>query len=643
MIYYFKSFSRLLMMAGLILMPLLSFAQTKVTGKVTSAKDGVGVPGVNVLIKGTYLGGITDVNGDYSLNVSGSDATLVFSCVGFISGEEVVGNRTVIDIVLSPDIMALDEIVVIGYGTSKKSDLTGAVSSVDPIEINKQVLTNAAEGLKGQTAGVFVTNRSSQPGGGLNIRIRGTSSIAAGNDPLYVVDGVPLAGGIGVINPADIESLEVLKDASAQAIYGSRASGGVIMITTKRGKSGKMNVDFESYWGFSELNWDMDLMDLQQSVDLLNTAAVHDGLDPFWTESEIQQLEEYDWIDLTTRKGAIQSYNLNFNGGNEATRYNVSANYFNQEGVMINSDYSRATFKVSLDSDISDKFNISTNINLSNVDRNDIAEGGESSGLFFSMIAWPFTPPYDDEGNYTDFSTALPNYTTAASNPLPRILERLEDNVSTRIIGNIALNYRFIPSVSYKFVLGTDVWFNENSYYSTSKNLGTPSGYTSLSRGNGQFYTNQNILTWDQDFGEHSLTATGVFEWTKYMSESINNSATGFFTDELGYNYINIAEFQNPARQSNSEYQIASFMGRVNYRYKERYMFTTSVRADGSSKFGEGNKWGIFPSAAMAWRISKEDFMKDVSFLSNLKLRAGWGQVGNQSFNPYESILRLVT
>ena len=619
-----------------------SYAQSIVTGTVTTSDDGEGLPGVNILLKGTATGTVTDVNGNYNLNAP-ADGILVFSFVGFLSEEVPVNNRNVINVQMSPDIQSLSEVVVVGYGTAKKSDLTGAVSSIDTEQINNQVLTNAAEGLRGQTAGVFVSSRSSQPGGGLNIRIRGTSSIAAGSSPLYVVNGVPLAGGISGINPADIESIEVLKDASAQAVYGSRASGGVILVTTKKGSAGQNNISFEAYGGFSQQNWDLDLMTLEQSVELLNDAAANEGIPPFWTDAEIAELPDYDWIDLTTQRGVIQNYTLNFNGGNENTRYNISANYFDQEGVMVNTGFNRSSFNLNLDTDVSDKLTVSTNINLSRTDRNPIAEGGQDTGLFPSITAWPFTPPFDEDGNYTDFTTTIPNYSIPSINPLAQLQEREVENISTRIIGNVALDYKILPSLSYRFVIGADVIFNKNSSFLTTEFPNLPSGRINLSRANNQFYTNQNIITWNKTYGVHNITATGVFEWTTVMNEVVRNSATGFFTNELGFNFINIAESQNPATQGNSESQIASYMGRVNYSLKDKYLVTASLRADGSSKFGTGNKWGVFPSAAVAWKISEEDFMLSSGLFSNLKLRAGWGQVGNQSFNPFQSILRLGT
>ncbi|WKN42781.1 SusC/RagA family TonB-linked outer membrane protein [Tunicatimonas pelagia] len=620
----------------------LTFAQSSIRGKVTTLDEGEGLPGVNVVLQGTSVGTVTDVEGNYSLEAP-TDGVLVFSSVGYTQEEVPINGRSIIDLTMAPDIQSLSEVVVVGYGVAKKSDLTGAVSSVDPEQINNQVLPNAAEGLRGQSAGVFVSSRSSQPGGGLNIRIRGTNSIAAGNNPLYVVDGVPLAGDISGINPADIESIEVLKDASAQAVYGARGAGGVILVTTKKGRAGQTNINFESYWGVAEQNLDLDLMTTRQSAELLNAAALNDDLPPFFTESEIQQLPEYDWIDLTTRSGTIQNYTLSISGGNQTTRYSVSGNYFDQEGVMLNTGFNRSNLKLSIDSDVSQRLTLSTNINLSRTNRNNIFEGGEESGILLSVAAWPFTPPYDEEGNYTDFTTALPNYPSSMVNPLPQLLERDVDNITTRIIGNVALNYEIFPSLSYRLVFGADVSFDNFSTYQTSRFPNNPAGRSFITRRNGQFYTNQNILTWNQDFGLHNLTATGVFEWTQSMRESVNNSATGFFTDELSYNYINIAQSQNPATQTNTEYQIASYMGRVNYSFNDRYLLTASMRADGSSRFGTGNRWGIFPSAAAAWKVSEEEFIQQAGLFSNLKLRAGWGQVGNQSFASYQSIVQLET
>ena len=617
--------------------------QLPVSGTVTDAETGEPLPGVNILIQGTNKGATTDMEGSYEIEAP-ADATLSFSFVGYQKKTIDVRGREQIDVALRKSITELEEVVAIGYGTAKKSDLTGSVGSADPEEVNNMVLTNPAEGMRGKVSGVLIQQSSAQPGGGLRINIRGVSSIAAGSEPLFVVDGVP--SSYQSINPTNIESIEVLKDASATAVYGSRGSGGVVLITTKEGKTGDTEVSFESYLGTSQMNWKFDLMNIQQSVDLINAAAEREGMGTLFSPEDVANMEKTDWVDLVTQNGFIQNYNLSFDGGTEAVRYRISAMHQDQQGVVLNTGYRKTNLRANFNFDVSDKFDVFAGFSFNRENENRVPEGAGNRVLMRPMLTYPWVPVRTEDGEYFNTANAIPGMTFGVGgNRYAELKEREDANIGTGISANLQAEYQIIPALSYKLVLSGSNNFRDDSYFfgldippSTDA---PPDGRISLTRGTSESYNNQNILTFDKDFGDHTINATGLFEWFYNKSNLLENTATGFFTDELGYNLIDVADSPDPPHQWGSESSIASFMGRINYNYLDRYLLTFSYRADGSSKFGEDNKWGYFPSAAFAWRLSNEEFIQSLGLFSNLKLRLSWGQVGNQSFGSYNSLIKM--
>ncbi len=634
----------LLVMVGLLFISQFSVAQGIVTGTVTSLDDEAGIPGVNVLIKGSNSGSVTDVDGKYSVKVPGSESILVFSSIGYISQEVVVGNRTVIDLVLDPDNRVLDEIVVIGYGTAKKSDLTGALSSLETDQMKNQVLTGLAEGLQGQAAGVHVSQQSGAPGRDINVVIRGVSTLSASSAPLYVIDGVPIANGLSQINPNDISSIEILKDASSTAIYGSRGANGVVLITTKSG-GGKVSsgVDFSTYYGVSKATNIINMANGPQYAEMINEREINSGNAPIFTQQEVDNMPTYDWQNIVLQNAPVQNYDFSTFGSSDKTTYNVMMNYFDQTGIIKGSGFSRGSLRLNLNSDVSNKFNISSNMMIG-VSRRDITpDGGQTGGLLNAQAMIPFMPPRDADGEYTIPSEFFPEASINFPNPLAA-LEQVDNNsTSTRILGNVSMRYNFIEDLSLTVLLGVDNQTTEGNFYDPTTNPGSL-GTALVDKRFNQFYTNQNILNYKKDLGDHNLDVTGLFEWTYAKTSSLRAGGSGFFTDALGYNLIDLAENQNPASTSaGTESSIASYMGRINYGFKDKYLITVSARMDGSSKFGVDNKWAMFPSAAFAWRMSNEPFIQNLGVFSNLKLRLSWGKTGNQNFASYQSLATFGT
>lgn len=634
-----KNYSKLLMLLIPVFYMQVSLAQTTVTGTVTSGEDDSELPGVNVIVKGTTQGTVTDVNGAYSLEVDGTESVLVFSSVGFVSEEVAVGNQVTIDMVLNPDITALEEIVVVGYGTVKKSDLTGAVGSVETEQMQNQVLTGIEQGLRGQVAGVHVSQQSGAPGRGLNVTIRGVSTLSASSAPLYVIDGVPVAYGLDQINPNEIESIEILKDASSTAIYGSRGANGVVMITTKSGKGkGAFGVDVSAYFGQARAARTLDVANGPQYAELMNERSANDGGQPIYTDQEIASMPTYDWQDLVLQDAPVQNYDLSVFGSSDKTSYNIMMNYFDQAGIIKASAFQRGSLRLNLSSDISKKFNISTNLMIGRARRDMVPDGGEGGGLLPALTTLPMMSPRNEDGEYNLTQELYPETANLVGNPLMAIENNDNFETTTRILGNVSLRYNFIEDLSLTVLLGVDNETREYNFYSPSVVLGS-NGVARVDKGFNYFYTNQNILNYKKEFNDHSLDVTGLFEWTTFETNSLRTSGSGFFTDALRYHLLDLAESQNPASTAQgTESQIASFMGRINYAFRGKYLITGAVRADGSSKFGSGNKWGTFPSAAIAWRISDEDFMQNNGVFSNLKLRVSWGQTGNQNFPSFQSL-----
>ena len=614
-----------------------------VTGKVTG-ENGEPLPGANVLVKGTTVGTVTDVDGNYSLGVTNENVTLIVSYVGFLSQEILLNGRIEVNVSLVPDLSTLSEIVVVGYGTVKKSDLTGSVASVKSEELTALPTINAVQGLTGRAAGVQVIQNSGEPGANISVRIRGGNSLQGNNEPLYVIDGFPISGGPTSINPNDIESVEVLKDASATAIYGSRGANGVVIITTKSGKAGRSRVDIESYYGFQQEIDRIDMLNAEQFARIANERAANDGDAPFFTDAEIQSFGEgTDWQEEVFRTAPIQNHVVTFSGGNENTTYSVSGSWFDQEGIIIGSEYQRGSLRANLNHKINDKLTFAYSSILSRINSNRLRSDNGSRGrgvLSSALLAPPILAVRDDEGNYTDpaqfaFSPGV------AENAVAQALELLNENTVNSILANSSLNYEFLEGLSFKVSLGIESIDSKRDQFSPSIFKNSPTGDATTSFFRRTNLLNENILTYTKSFADHELIFTGGFTYQTERTTNNSSGSTGFTNDILRNDRLQAGDTPKIPTSSVTEWTIVSWLGRVNYTLKDKYLFTASVRADGSSRFGEANKWGVFPSGAFAWRLSDEQFIQNVSAISNLKLRTSWGQTGSTAVAPYQTLNTL--
>ncbi len=638
--------------------------QKKVSGKVTD-ESGLPLPGVSVVIKGTAIGMITDGSGEYALVNVSDHAVLQFSFVGMKSQEIPVGDNSVINVVLQEETIGLEEVVAIGYGTVKKSDLTGSVSSIKTEDLRKVPVTSFDQAIQGRASGVQVTQASSAPGGRVMIRVRGGNSLSSSNEPLYVVDGYPIsagtsAGGSGAgqnplatLNTSDIASIEILKDASATAIYGARGANGVVLITTKRGQIGKTQVTFDGYSGIQTIANKLDMMNAREFAELVNEARLNDGLSPaFPNNNDLYNFpdpssigEGVDYQDEIFRSAPIHSYNLGISGGNESVRYSFGGSYFGQTGIVEGTDFNRASFRTNIDSKINEKLTISTNLTASHV-WGDIGtsegDGGNNAGVVNSAILMPPTVPVKQaDGSYTQMNPT-PGGSTI-QNPVP--IARLATNYQEieRLLGSVEASWKIIEGLSLKVTFGTDMSSANRSVYWPKETVNGYNANGSASQANRKMasYLNENILTYERVFGDHSLNVTGGFTWQTFHNQFFSAGATNFPTDVYGADNLDAGTSYNRPDSEKEQSQLASWLGRINYIYKGRYYLTLTGRADGSSKFGANNKWAFFPSVAAAWRISDEQFMSASSLVSNLKLRASYGQTGNQDIANYQSLARM--
>jgi TonB-linked SusC/RagA family outer membrane protein len=634
--------------------------QRQITGKVRSNEGDV-MPGVNVVIKGTTSGTATDANGDYKLTVSSQDVVLVFSFIGYSPEEVTLTNQTVIDVILTPSLETLSELVVIGYGTVKKSDLTGSVSSIKADELRAVPTTSFDQALQGRAAGVVVSQTSGQPGAEASIRIRGTSSITAGNEPLYVIDGMlvnsssgdvtpggnrgPRIGPLSAINPNDIESIEILKDASATAIYGSRGTNGVILITTKRGKKGTSAIDFESYFGFQEASEKLDLLNAQQFAELVNEAKINSGQLPVYI-NPANLGKGTDWQEELFRPAPMQNYQLSFSGGTEKTQYLISAGLFDQKGIVINSDFRRYSFRTNITSELSKKLSVGTNLNFSQTKGNTLNTGLQfiTPGVIGAALGMnPILPVYDPTrpGGYTYENIIGSQVGTVIGNPVAEAKAHESLSTSSRILGNVHASYKIVDGLVFKTSFGVDGVFSKDRTFGpvwlkASEGSRGEAGIATLEA---MTWLNENTLTLDKNLGEKdNLNVVVGYTLQEFKNEAFGNYVFDIPDDKLGYHKLSVA--LNPQAPFNSEtrWSMVSYLGRAQYSLNNKYLFTLTGRVDGSSKFSEDNKYSFFPSGAVAWKIIEEPFMPKTEFISDLKLRASMGIIGNQAIGPYESL-----
>ncbi|MEA5141657.1 SusC/RagA family TonB-linked outer membrane protein [Arcicella rigui] len=632
---------QILFLLGFLLCCSFAKAQKNISGKV-SGDDGNPIPGVSVRVKNSQVGVSTDASGSFNLKASADDV-LIFSSVGYVSQEIKVGNRSAINVILATNISALEEVVVVGYGTQKRSSVTAAVASVGPKELNALPVPSIEGALQGRVSGVQVTNNGS-PGVAPVVRIRGVGSINYAANPLYVVDGYPV-GSLNDIDMKDVESLEVLKDASAAAIYGSRAANGVVLITTKKGtKDNKLHVNVETYFATQSPWKKLTPLNTQQYLQygkaLLSAAGA--AFPDRWSQMNNETYPgsgvtfantNTDWQDYLYRTAGVSNSSVNITGGNATSRFLTSFSYFKQDGIYVGTNYERGNLRLNSDHSIGKHFTIGQTLMVSMGSRLDEGVGGGRTALANVIKSLPYTPVYNptEIGGY--FGTTNADGSDPVNPLIPAVLIRSQ-NRNTRVLSSIFAEIKFTDYLKYKFSVGLD--YNNTRSLSrtpiyTAGQMSSPFNSISDTRGEfiGTLYTNQ--LSFDKTFKKHSVNAIVVAEQQFGTGESI--TASGNYTTNT-FSIITPNVTSPAVGGGKSETTILSYLARVNYDYAGKYLLSASIRRDGSSLFAPGKKWGTFPAASIGWRISEEAFMKDIPAINELKVRASYGLVGNTSGLP---------
>ncbi len=659
--------------------------QSRIVKGIVKDVEGMVLPGVTVVEKGTTNGTITDFEGNYSIEVP-AGATLIFSFVGMEDKEVAVAGQATIDIVLQEETQGIDEVVVVGYGTQKKSDIISSIATMDAEKLNERPVNKVDQALIGQMAGVRVQQTSGLPGQGFSIQVRGTGSISANNEPLYVVDGFPLevsaqssSGGFSNgnpltnLNPNDIESIQVLKDAAAASIYGSRGSNGVVIITTKRGKTGRPQISFNTYIGWTETAKKLDVLSadewVERQIEHMNYFWVRDhasdlgatssqtneerrsllGLgageynvkymwDERWLEDGHPGLDYVDWQDLFFRKGLVQSYQLSATGGNDIVRYYISGDYMDQEGVAIGVGYRRYSARANVE--VSPNKNLKFGLNLSpsySIQDDPGVEGKDA----ITHIVVGMNPVVESstgaEGVNVGDNTRYA-WGTSRVSPIAEAKNIQRTNQTFRTISTAFVEYEFLKGLKFRTNLNFDVHNNEASRFTpaaVTRNRtasGSKSGYNRIN------FVNENTLNYNKSIGDHNFDLLGGYSYSKFKLEDYSISGTGFASDDIPT--LNAATTTS-GESTETENVLISYFGRLQYNYKSKYLMQASLRRDGSSKFGDNTKWGVFPSLSLGWKIINEPFMADAEFMSDLKLRASWGLAGNNGVGDYDQIARL--
>ena len=595
---------------------------------VINDEQGETIIGASVIIKGEDTGTTSDMDGRFTLEAP-EGAILVISYIGYHTQEVKVRKRSLLRVVLKEDNQLLDEVVVVGYGTVKKSDLTGAVSGVSNRQYKNQPVQRVENILQGRTPGVEVTATSGMPGASMKVRVRGTTSINKSSDPLYVIDGIISSSGLDGINPSDIQSMEILKDASSTAIYGSRGSNGVILITTKQGSEGKAQVTFDASVGLSTVRKQYDLLNAYEYATALNDIRGSSTISAEDLEAYKNGTKGINWTDLLTRTGITQDYRLAISGGNEKVKYLISGNVLDQEAVTIMSDYKRYGIRANIDSEVKPWLTISAKLNASSLHKHN--EGGAN---------WLHVTNFSPTMELKDPETGVYNtdpYNMVGSNPYGEIVVNNSDSYSYNLNANLTLLFKIMKGLTLSVQGGYD--YDNSPSYSFRSKLDSPGAINSASNTSAlhNYWQNTNNLTWQKQFGDHSFTAMAVWEISRSWDSQLKGTGSNLNNESVGYWNLGNAAIRD-ASNSYTEFSLASGIVRANYDYKKRYFITAALRADGSSKFQGDNKWGYFPSAAIAWDIARESFMSNQHVLDQLKLRASFGVTGNQDIAAYSTL-----
>jgi TonB-dependent starch-binding outer membrane protein SusC len=676
----------------LLFLSSMAFSQRKITGKVIAGDDNTGLPGATVQVKGTDKGSITDENGAYSLDLPADANTLVVSSVGYLTQELSVGASNTIDVTLQSDDKTLSEVVVTGYGTQSKRDITGAVAVLESAKLLNVPASNLGQALQGKVAGVTVGNDNS-PGGGVSVRVRGFGTIND-NSPLYIVDGTPTKGSLTSINPNDIESIQVLKDASAASIYGSRAGNGVVIVTTKKGKLGKAKITYDAYYGTQNAGKKFDILNSKEYLDLYwrgrtllaNESALKDGNLPanpvnpniafFGGQTATPRYPDFvtarggvlegdakadpalynfanryliykvdkngtDWFDEVFKSAPIQNHQVGVSGATENSRYSLGVNYFDQPGIMQFTNFKRYSVRANTEFKIANRIKIGENIQVAYTDRVGQLNGNQNEGNAVAFIhrLQPFIPLKDIQGNYagTFGDPALSN----SSNPVADLF-RNKDNVNKnmRIFGNIYADVDIVKDLTFRSSFGVDYdLYNNRSYRANNPEAAEMVGFNQLQTNSSYdwTWTWYNTLTYSKTFAEkHRFNFIAGVESIKSYFEFLTAGRTNFVSDDPSNRYLNAGAKDVTNNNNGTEWRLASEFGKLNYAFNDRYLLDATIRRDRSSRFAPSFRVATFPAVSAGWIVSKEDFLKNTP-ISFLKLRAGWGQTGNQEIGPYNS------
>jgi TonB-linked SusC/RagA family outer membrane protein len=636
--------------------------QIRVSGTITDAATGQAMPGVNIVVKGTTIGAIADGSGKYSFSVTDPNATLIFSFIGYVNQEISLNGRTTINVALTSEVVGLNEVVVIGYGTVKRADLTGSVQSVASENLKNASVTRVEQALLGKMAGVQIKPVSGQPGAAQQIRIRGIGSISASAEPLYVIDGFP-TGDIQTLNPNDIETVDILKDASATAIYGSRGSNGVIIISTKRGKEGLPVISFDTYYGLQKVSMLPVMMNSQQEAQYFYDGVKNRNLDAGndvsgtpdkWKLAVPQDVldvlngtnkTDINWLDLVLQTAPQQQYQLTVRGGDKNIKYSVSGEYLDQEGIIRKTNFKRYSLRANIDARLTNKLTLKVNFNPSFTNENVVTSTGLTSGptesvIGSAMAVTPYYPVYTTTGDYFAYNglTACGNF----YHPLALINELKNNRKGTRLLGNVNLEYKIYNDLSLNILTGINLRSTDQQKFKPKilAFLGDPA-FGQNDNSMNYNWLMEYTLNYNKLIGKHFITGL-----LGYTVQKDNTKSVYIYSDKFSNNLVPYLSATSglitDGSTSFSEWSMVSYLARVNYNYNSKYYLTASFRTDGSSRFGKDKKYGLFPSAAVAWRISDENFMKDISQLSELKLRGSYGVTGNNNIGNYDHLATIL-
>lgn len=654
----------LLMVIALAILSLKSVYGQEIIRGVIKDESGQVLPGATVFIK-NGASTSADASGQFSIPAAKEiPFTIVVSLVGYkpLDVEIYELSNETIEVILPID-NVLNEVVIIGYGEQKRADFTGSIASVSTTQLRETPIASFDKGLQGQVAGVQVTQTTGQPGGAVNIKIRGGNSITGGTEPLYVVDGFPIynnnsdanAGALigsqsvslnalSFLNPGDIESISVLKDAAATAIYGSRGANGVVIITTKKGRSDEASVTYDAFYGVQDITRTLPLLNAQQWARLKNDAlTTHVGVPSpnshVFTEEEIAVLGKgTDWQSEAYRSAPTQNHQVTILGGNDKTHFGISAGYTDQQGIVLNTGFKRFSGRVNLESEISDRFKTGLSINGSSSET-DVLPGDVTTALLFIP---PTVSVFDEQGKYILKSP----YESAVANPIATLTQTTNTSTLNRVLASLYGEYEIIRGLKAKVLVGADLLSNkQNSYIPSTLYEGLAAkGIATIGTKSGKSWLNENTLSYSTSLaGGHNISVLGGFTQQSYSSESVLAGSQSFINDVTGHNNLGSGSFYSKPGSDAYTWSLQSYLGRVSYNLDQKYYATATIRADGSSRFGSKNRWGTFVSGSLAWYLSKESFFKPVSFVSNLKLRLSAGTTGNQEIGQYQALATLGT